>query len=89
MSARQSAAADRALRSIASGMSMYAAAKKHKLAYSTVWRAVQRQAKAVRAAQNGAVFEVLGTHEELRRDQKLRAAGIKPRPLLGQLPEEE
>ena len=28
-------------------------------------------------------------HEELRRDQKLRAAGIKPRPLLGQLLEEE
>ena len=79
MAARQSAATYRALRSIASGMSMYAAAKKHRLAYSTVWRAVQRQAKAVRAAQDRAVFEVLGTHEELRRDQKLRAAGIKPR----------
>jgi hypothetical protein len=32
-------------------MSMYAAAKKHRLAYTTVWRAVQRQAKAVRAGQ--------------------------------------
>ena len=64
MSGRNSAAADRALRSIASGMSMYAAAKKHKLAYSTVWRAVQRQAKAVRAAQDRAVFEVVDAHKE-------------------------
>ena len=59
MAARQSAATDRALRSIALGMSMYAAAKKHRLAYTTVWRAVQRQRaeaaelryQAVRAAQ--------------------------------------
>ena len=64
MSARQSAAADRALRSIASGMSMYAAAKKHRLAYTTVWRAVQRQSKAVRAAQNAAACEVVDAHKE-------------------------
>jgi len=64
MSARQSAATDRALRSIALGLSMYAAAKKHRLAYSTVYRAVQRQAKGVRAAQDKAVFEVVNAHKE-------------------------
>jgi hypothetical protein len=45
-------------------MSMYAAAKKHRLAYTTVWRAVQRQSKAVRAAQNAAAFEVVDAHKE-------------------------
>ena len=64
MSARQSAATDRALRSIALGLSMYAAAKRHRLAYTTVWRAVQRQSKAVRAAQNAAAFEVVDAHKE-------------------------
>ena len=74
MAARQSAATDRALRSIAFGMSMYAAAKKHRLAYTTVWRAVQRQRaeaaelryQAVRAAQNAAVFEVVDAHKKGR-----------------------
>ena len=42
MSARQSAAVDRALKRIAKGSTPYAAAKKEGLALSTVYRAVKR-----------------------------------------------
>jgi hypothetical protein len=35
--------------------------------------------QAAMVAENDAVFSALPGHEELRRDQNLRAAGIKPR----------
>lgn len=46
MSARQSAAVDRALRLVARGMTAYAAAKKEGIALSTVYRALKRQREA-------------------------------------------
>jgi transposase len=42
MSARQSSAVDRALRHIARGMTAYAAARREKIALSTIYRAVKR-----------------------------------------------
>ena len=45
MSARQSAAVDRALRLVASGMTAYAAAKRVGIALSTIYRALARQRK--------------------------------------------
>ena len=89
MSGRQSAACAFALDLVERGVSIRQAAMRAGVAYSTAWRALKRQEMATMAAQHKAVFAVLGTHEELRRDQKLRAKGIKPRPLLGQLPEDE
>ena len=71
---------------------MYAAAKRHRLAYTTVWRAVQRQAKAVRAAQDRAVFEVVDAHKEggpvwtqemldaVDRDAEMLLCKMKPLP---------
>ena len=46
MSARQSAAVDRALRLIARGATAYAAARKTGIALSTIYRAQARQRKA-------------------------------------------
>ena len=46
MSARQSSAVDKALRLIARGFTPYAAAKKVRIALSTVYRAVKRNAEA-------------------------------------------
>jgi len=66
MSGRNSAATDRALRDVARGMTMYAAARKHRLAQSTVQRAVRRKAIATRAAQNEAVFAVVDAHKKGR-----------------------
>jgi hypothetical protein len=63
MSGRNSSATDKALRDVARGMTMYAAAKKRGLAQSTVQRAVRRQAKSVRAAQDKAVFAVVDAHK--------------------------
>ena len=42
MSARQSAAVDKALKLIAKGMTAYAAAKKTGIALSTIYRALKR-----------------------------------------------
>jgi transposase len=42
MTARQSAATERALKLVSRGMSAYAAAKKEGLALSTIYRALQR-----------------------------------------------
>jgi transposase len=43
MTARQSAATERALKLIAKGMTAYAAAKKTGIALSTIYRAVKRE----------------------------------------------
>ncbi len=43
MSARQSAAVDRALRAVAKGASAYAAARAQGIALSTIYRALKRQ----------------------------------------------
>lgn len=45
MSARQSAAVDKALKLVAKGMTPYAAAKKVGIALSTIYRALLRAAK--------------------------------------------
>jgi hypothetical protein len=42
MSARQSEAVSKALRDVARGMTPYAAAKKHKIAFTTIYRALKR-----------------------------------------------
>ena len=52
MSARQSAAVDRALKRIAKGSTAYAAAKREGLALSTVYRAVKRQKEKAAATEN-------------------------------------
>lgn len=51
MSARQSAAVDRALKRIAKGSTPYAAAKKEGLALSTVYRAVKRNKEKAGSAE--------------------------------------
>lgn len=43
MSARQSSAVDKALKLVAGGMTAYAAAKKTRIALSTIYRAQARQ----------------------------------------------
>lgn len=43
MSGKQSAAVEKALRDVARGLTAYAAAKKHRLALSTIYRAQKRQ----------------------------------------------
>ena len=50
MAARQSAAVDRALKLVASGMTAYAAAKKTGIALSTIYEAIKRQKNAAKAA---------------------------------------
>jgi transposase len=46
MTARQSAAVDRALKLVAKGWTAYAAAKKEGVALSTIYRAIKRQKNA-------------------------------------------
>jgi transposase len=49
MSARQSAAVDKALKLVAKGMTPYAAAKKVGIALSTIYRAIYRQKPTARS----------------------------------------
>ena len=59
MSGRQSSATERALRHVARGMTLYAAAKREGIALSTIYRAL----KAQRATAQGSAAESAATRK--------------------------
>ena len=50
MSGRQSSATERALRHVARGMTLYAAAKREHIALSTIYRALKTQRRTVQGS---------------------------------------
>lgn len=53
MSGRQSSATDKALKLLAKGSTKAAAARKAGISWSTLWRAIKRQKRKVRAPSEG------------------------------------